>query len=116
MITREITSRHSTVMATKQRWLIVFELFADRNSLIINEENANSRQRRCALLLYLAGTDIQDIYTLLNIGDVKDYKKAKDALNAYFVPKFNMLGTASDSLHKHLGRQFVSLQPDSGGQ
>ena len=40
------------------------------------------------MLLHLAGTDVQDIfYTLPNTGDAKDYKKAVDALNAYFVPK-----------------------------
>ena len=54
----------------------------------MNDENANNRQRRRALLLHLAGTDVQDIFfTLPDTGDVKDYKKAVDALNAYFVPK-----------------------------
>ena len=71
-----------------KRWLIAFELFADGKGLILNEENTNNRQRRRALLLHLAGTDVQDIfYTLLDTGDAKDYKKAVDALNAYFVPK-----------------------------
>ena len=71
-----------------KRWLIAFELFADGKGLILNEENANNRQRRRALLLHLAGTDVQDIfYTLPDTGDAKDYKKAVDALNAYFVPK-----------------------------
>lgn len=64
------------------------ELFADGKGLIVNEDNTNNRQRRRALLLHLAGTDVQDIfYTLPNIGDAKEYKKAVDALNAYFVPK-----------------------------
>ena len=54
----------------------------------MNNENANNRQRRRALLLHLAGTDVQDIFfTLPDTGDAKDYKKAVDALNAYFVPK-----------------------------
>ena len=54
----------------------------------MNEENANNRQRRRALLLHLAGADVQDIlYTLPDTGDAKDYKKAVDALNAYFVLK-----------------------------
>ena len=71
-----------------KRWLVAFELFADGKGLIVNEENANNRQRRRALLLHLAGTDVQDIFfTLPNTGDAKDYKKAVDALNAYFVPK-----------------------------
>ena len=69
-------------------WLIAFELFADGKGLILNEENANNRQRRRALLLHLAGTDVQDIFYILpDTGDAKDYKKAVDALNAYFVPK-----------------------------
>ena len=68
-----------------KRWLVAFELFADGKGLIVNEDNTNNRQRRRALLLHLAGTDVQDIfYTLRNIGE---YKKAVDALNAYFVPK-----------------------------
>jgi len=54
----------------------------------VNEENENSRQRRRALLLHLAGTDVQDIfYTLPDTGDATDYKKAVDVLNAYLVPK-----------------------------
>ena len=39
-------------------------------------------------MLHLAGPDVQDIFlTLPNTGDVKDYRKAVDALNAYFAPK-----------------------------
>lgn len=54
----------------------------------MNEDNTNNRQRRRALLLHLAVTDVQDIfYTLPNTGDAKDYRKAVDALKAYFVPK-----------------------------
>ena len=70
-----------------KRWLIAFELFADGKGLILNEETATNRQRRRALLLHLAGTDVQDIfYTLPDTGDAKD-EKAVDALNAYYVPK-----------------------------
>ena len=55
--------------------------------MILNEENTNNRQRRRAMLLYLTGTDVQDIfYTLPNTGDAKEHKKAVGALNAYFVP------------------------------
>ena len=69
-------------------WLIAFELFADSKGLILNEEDANNRQRRRALLLHLAGTDVQDIfYTLPDTGDAKEYRKGVDVLNAYFVPK-----------------------------
>ena len=79
-----------------KRWLIAFELFADGKGLILNEENANNRQRRRA-----AGTDVLDIfYTLPDTGDAKDYTKAVDVLNAYLVAKGSTprtLGTASDS-------------------
>ena len=75
-----------------KRWLTAFELFADGKGLILNEENVNNRQRRRALLLHLAGTDVQDIFsTPPNTGDAKDYKKAVDALNAYFVPQVNTM-------------------------
>ena len=71
-----------------KRLLIAFELFAVGKGMILNEESANNTQRRRALLLHLTGTDVQDIfYTLSNTGDAKDYKKAVDAFNAYFVPK-----------------------------
>ena len=62
-----------------KRWLRAFELFADGKGLILNEENINNRQRRHALLLHLAGTDVQDIFsTLPKTGDARDYKKAVD--------------------------------------
>ena len=65
---------------------MAFELFADGKGLILNKDNANNRQRRRALLLHLAGTDVQDIVsTLPNTGDAKDYKTAVDALNTYFI-------------------------------
>ena len=70
-----------------KRWLTAFELFAVGKGLILNEDNANNRQRRGALMLHLAGPDVQDLFlTLPNTGDVKDYRKAVDALNAYFAP------------------------------
>ena len=56
--------------------------------MIIDEEHTTNKQRRRALLLHIAGTDVQDIFaTLPETGDVKDYKKAIDALNTYFVRK-----------------------------
>ena len=56
--------------------------------LIINEENANNKQRRRALLLHLTGPDVQDIFSALpDTGYVKDYKKAVETLNVYFVPR-----------------------------
>ena len=55
--------------------------------MIINDEDTTNRRRR-ALLLHLASTDVQNIFaTIPDTGDVKDYKKVVDALNAYFSPK-----------------------------
>ena len=53
-------------------------------------------------MLHLAGPDGQDIFlTLPNTGDLKDYRKAVDALNAYFVPKVD---TTYD---RHCFRQLI---------
>ena len=60
--------------------------------LILNEKNANNRQRRPELLLYLVGTDVQGIFsTLPNTGDAKDCKKAVGTLNVYFVPQVDTM-------------------------
>ena len=71
-----------------KRWLSGFELFADGKGLIVAADSATVKQRRRALLLHLAGPDVQDIFaTLPDTGEVTDYKKAVDALNLYFIPK-----------------------------
>ena len=73
------------------RWLTSFELFADGKGLIINENtNANTRQRRRATLLHLAGPDVQEVFsTLADTGEATDYAAAVTALNGYFLPKVN---------------------------
>ena len=54
--------------------------------MIVAADSATVKQRRWALLLYLAGPDVQDIFaTLPDTGEVTDYKKAVDALNLYFI-------------------------------
>ena len=71
-----------------KRWLSGFELFADSKGLIVDAGNATVKQRRRALLLHIAGSDVQDIFaTLPDTGEVTDYKKAVDALNLYFILK-----------------------------
>ena len=80
----------NTLALRSKRWLTAFELFAVGKGLILNEDNANNRQRRRALMLHLAGSDVQDLFLALpNTGDVNDYRKAVDALNAYFAPKLD---------------------------
>lgn len=73
------------------RWLTAFELYADGKGLIL-EDNASAsvKQRRRALLLHHAGTDVQDIFAVLPAtGGPTEYVAAVAALNAYFVPQVN---------------------------
>ncbi len=73
------------------RWLYAFELFADGKGLILTDNaSVATKQRRRALLLHHAGTDVQDIFsTLADTGGPTDYEQAVTALNAYFVPQVN---------------------------
>ena len=68
------------------RWLTSFELYADGKGLIISEgTTAATKQRRRAMLLHLAGPDVQEIFTTLTeTGDATNYASAVEALNAYF--------------------------------
>ena len=83
------------------RWLNAYELFADGKGIILETvaDDANAatilrarqtQQRRRALMLHLAGQEVQDIFTTLeNTGERHEYEPAVDALNAYFVPQVN---------------------------
>ncbi len=73
------------------RWLYAFELFADGKGLILTDNaSVATKQRRRALLLHHAGTDVQDIFsTLADTGGPTDNEQAVTALNAYFVPQVN---------------------------
>ena len=52
--------------------------------------DAVTKQRRRALHLHHAGTDVQDIFsTLADTGEPTDNVRAVAALNAYFVPQVN---------------------------
>ena len=62
-------------------------------------------------MLHLAGPDVQDIFlTLPNTGDVKDYRKAVDALNAYFAPKVDT------TYARHCFRQLIQAPGETIGQ
>ena len=57
-------------------------------------------------MLHLAGSDVQDLFLALpNTGDVNDYRKAVDALNAYFAPKVDF------TYARHCFRQQLVLAP-----
>ena len=62
-----------------------------REWLIINEgTTVAAKQRRRAMLLHLAGPDVQKIFTTLTDNvDATNYASAVEALNAYFVPQVN---------------------------
>ena len=48
--------------------------------------------RKRTLLLYAAGNEVEKIFaTLSEVGEDKDYKKAVEKLNEYFLPKKNVL-------------------------
>ncbi|CAB3986353.1 Hypothetical predicted protein [Paramuricea clavata] len=54
--------------------------------------NITDATQKRALLLHYAGPDVDDIFeTLPDTGEDKDYKKAVECLNTYFVPKVNMV-------------------------
>ena len=57
------------------RWLTSFELYADGKGLIINEQTTEAtKQRRRGMLLHLAGSEAQEIFTALTeTGDATNY-------------------------------------------
>ena len=66
-----------------KKWLARFERL-----LIVTNITEAKHQR--ALLLHYAGPAVDEIFdTLPDTGEAKDYKKAIDALNAYFIPQVN---------------------------
>ncbi len=83
------------------KWLTAFELYADEKGLIMTDDVAAAvRQRRRALLLHHAGTNVQDVFaTLPNTGGPAEYDTAVAALNAYFVPQVNT-AFARQSFHQ----------------
>lgn len=78
-----------------------FELYADGKGLILTNDATDAiKQRRHALLLHLAGQDVQDVFsTLPQTGEVTNYAAAVAALNAYFVPQVNA-AYARQTFHK----------------
>lgn len=82
------------------KWLKSFELYADRKGLLIRDDATDTvKQQRRALLLHLAGPNVQDIFsTLENTGEVTDYAAAMTALNSYFVPQVNTAFTQQSFL------------------
>ena len=65
-----------------QKWI--------KRSVFLAAYDITVNKRKRALLLHSAGDQVQDLFeTLPNRGEADNYKAAKDALNAYFIPKVN---------------------------
>ena len=84
-------SEPATLGPRWERWLMSFELYADGKGHIIGSTTTPEvKQRRRALMLHLAGPDVQEIFlTLPDTGAATDFDAAKTALNKYFVPQKN---------------------------
>ena len=91
--------------------MISFELYADGKGLILADDATDEvKQRRLALLLYLAGQDVQDIFSNLpRTGEAKDYAATVTALNTYLVPLVNA-AYARQTFHKLSQKQGETVQ------
>ena len=115
------TGEQSNVGPRWKRWLTAFELYADSKGLIIEPDKNDHKQRRRALLLHAAGTDVQDIFaTLDDTGGPTDYDKAITALNGHFLPKVNTahgrhvfkhtLPTSGETIQQYLVRLRLAVK------
>ena len=88
----------STLGTRWKKWLTSFGYYADGKGLIVEEPIEGDaaqnraqnlvRQRRRALLLHLAGGEVQEIFSTLDeTGEEVDYKQCVKVLNEYFVPQ-----------------------------
>lgn len=93
------------------QWLTSFELYADGKGLILTDDASDAtKQQRRALLLHLAGQDVQDIFsTVPQTGEAKDYTAAVTALNTYFVPQVNA-AYARQTFHKISQKEGETMQ------
>ena len=106
----------STLGTRWKKWLTSFGYYADGKGLIVEEPIAGDaaqnraqnliRQRRRALLLHLAGGEVQEIFsTLDDTGEEVNYKQCVKVLNEYFVPQVN---------HALARQRFQQLTPSQG--
>ena len=73
--------------SVSQHW----EKWVRRFKCYIDAMNITSNKLKCALLIYQAGPDVQDIFeTLEETGPDDDYNTALEKLNTYFLPKKNV--------------------------
>lgn len=73
------TSDHRTIAQRWEKWTKSLDYY-------IRASGVTDQKQKRAILLRLAGSDVQEIFeTLSNTGD--DYKTALEKLNEYFLPK-----------------------------
>ncbi|CAB4044482.1 Hypothetical predicted protein, partial [Paramuricea clavata] len=91
----------TTLSVRWKEWLRRYERF-----LVAMDIKDDTRKR--ALLLYAAGNEVEKIFaTLSEVGEEKDYKKAVEKLNEYFLPKKNVL------LETHKFRQLKQITEET---
>lgn len=88
-----VSSDLANVSVRWHKWVNSFKLYLTASGA------CNATQKR-ALLLHLAGAEVQDVFsTLDNAGEDKDYELALTKLNTYFTPQKNI------SYERHMFRQ-----------
>ena len=91
----------TTLSLRWKEWLRRYERF-----LVAMDIKDDTRKR--ALLLYAAGNEVEKFFaTLSEVGEDKDYKKAVEKLNEYFLPKKNVL------LETHKFRQLKQITEET---
>ena len=71
---------------TGQRW----KKWLSRFERLLIAMNIEEKKQQRAMLLHFAGPAVDEIFeTLPDTGEAKDYDKAVEALNAYFIPQTN---------------------------
>ena len=71
---------------TGQRW----KKWLGRFERLLIAMNIEEKKQQRAMLLHFAGPAVDEIFdTLPDTGEAKDYDKAVEALNAYFIPQIN---------------------------
>ena len=80
----EVNSDLTTAGFRFGKWLQNFEYYLAATAV-------SDEQQKIALMLYVAGSEVQDIYKGLTVEKPDSYKDCKQALKDYFEPYTNVL-------------------------
>lgn len=107
----DVFSDPTSVGSRWKRWLKSFVLFADSKGLIITEQEETNKVQRRALLLHMAGEEVQKNFeNLPDTGAAKDYNKAVKALNDHFIPQVNT------TFQNHVFRNMEQMEKETVSQ